>query len=179
MKRRSYRLGKVAGVEIKAKQGMGISSLILWFLFSLLGWYLLALSPLAALVGGVAAVVLHWGGELWHQLGHAWMARQSGYPMSAILLNWFLGVSLYPRNEPVLPAEIHIRRALGGPLASASLTLLSGVAVLMLSSEAGLVWWLARFVFVENLFLFTLGAFLPLGFTDGSTLLYWWPRRDR
>ena len=29
----------------------------------------------------------------------------------------------------------------------------------------------------ENLLVFGGGAFLPLGFNDGSTLLHWWPKR--
>jgi hypothetical protein len=33
---------------------------------------------------------------------------------------------------------------------------------------------LAMFVAAINLFIFGGGAFLPLGFTDGSTLLRWW-----
>ncbi len=27
---------------------------------------------------------------------------------------------------------------------------------------------------IDNLFIFTIGSLLPLGFTDGSTLLHWW-----
>jgi hypothetical protein len=33
---------------------------------------------------------------------------------------------------------------------------------------------LALFAFWNNLLFFTLGALLPLGFTDGSTLLKYW-----
>jgi hypothetical protein len=35
-------------------------------------------------------------------------------------------------------------------------------------------WWVALFFFLDNLLVLTLGAFVPLGFTDGSTLLRWW-----
>jgi hypothetical protein len=35
----------------------------------------------------------------------------------------------------------------------------------------------SAFFFLENLFVFTLAAFLPLGFTDGSTLLEWRGKR--
>jgi hypothetical protein len=35
------------------------------------------------------------------------------------------------------------------------------------------------FFFLDNLLVFTIGSLLPLGFTDGSTLLAWWPRRGR
>jgi hypothetical protein len=37
--------------------------------------------------------------------------------------------------------------------------------------------FLLLFFFLDNLLVFTLGAFLPLGFTDGSTLLRYWPQR--
>jgi hypothetical protein len=37
--------------------------------------------------------------------------------------------------------------------------------------------WVAALVLLDNLLVFTLGAFLPLGFTDGSTILRWWRRR--
>ena len=36
---------------------------------------------------------------------------------------------------------------------------------------------LAIFLFVENLLVFTLQAFIPLGFNDGSTLWHWLRRR--
>jgi hypothetical protein len=43
----------------------------------------------------------------------------------------------------------------------------------------GVVWYVFVFFALDNLLFFTLGAFLPLGFTDGSTLLYWWPKRGK
>ncbi|MCP4424315.1 MAG: hypothetical protein GY803_07490 [Chloroflexi bacterium] len=59
---------------------------------------------------------------------------------------------------------------------------------MLMSAAAGLVWWgirplggpiyyLSLFFFLDNLLVFTLGAFLPLGFTDGSTLIRYWPHR--
>jgi hypothetical protein len=41
----------------------------------------------------------------------------------------------------------------------------------MLPSSLGLIYWLVVFAALENLFIYGLGALLPLGFTDGSTLL--------
>jgi hypothetical protein len=46
-----------------------------------------------------------------------------------------------------------------------------------LSAAGGVAFYVAAFFALDNLLVFTLGAFLPLGFTDGSTLLYWLPRR--
>ncbi|MFQ5436102.1 MAG: hypothetical protein ACE5FD_14615, partial [Anaerolineae bacterium] len=93
----------------------------------------------------------------------------------------FIHCAMYPivmRDEPELPAHIHLRRALGGPAASALLTLLAGLLALALRGAPGLRWPLAAFLFLDNLLVFTLGAFLPLGFTDGSTLLHYWPQRN-
>ena len=53
-----------------------------------------------------------------------------------------------------------------------------GLALLPLFRPLGGVAWLvALFFALENLFVFTLQAALPLGFNDGATLLYWWRRR--
>lgn len=87
-----------------------------------------------------------------------------------------LASSRYPRDEPELPAEIHIRRALGGPTASFLLALVVGTIAFMQRDNGGMVWWLAVFLALDNLLIFTIGALLPLSFTDGGTLVYWWPR---
>ena len=44
-----------------------------------------------------------------------------------------LSSSIYPADEPPLPRSVHIRRALGGPLASLLLTLFALILVLMLA----------------------------------------------
>jgi hypothetical protein len=90
---------------------------------------------------------------------------------------WFLSSALYPPDEPALPAAIHIRRALGGPTASFLLTLIAGDIALALAAVGGVLWYGALFFCLDNLFVFTLGAFLSLGFTDGSTLLHWLRKR--
>lgn len=95
--------------------------------------------------------------------------------MSGVTFLGPLATSRYPANEGELPAKIHIRRALGGPVASAILTILTGLLLLAQPGAAGGVgYWLTLLTFLGNLLVFTLGAFLPLGFTDGSTLLRWW-----
>ena len=37
--------------------------------------------------------------------------------------------------------------------------------------------WIAAFMTADNLLVYTLGAFLPLGFTDGGALLHYWKTR--
>jgi hypothetical protein len=174
-----YRLGTVAGLRLSARPSAGLGSILLWTLATEFAQVVLKQSFALALLTGALAVVLHWGCALWHQLGHAWAARRTGHPMTGIRLWFLLSTALYPIDEPPLPAAVHIRRALGGPLASLALTVIAGALVLALRPVAGPFWWLLVFLCADSLLVFTLGAVLPLGFTDGSTLLRWWPQRAR
>jgi hypothetical protein len=168
-----YKLGSIAGLRLSALPSTIISSVVLWVILGGGAMGLLALSPGAAILGALVAVALHWLADLVHQLGHALAARRTGYPMVGIEFWLLLSCSLYPKEEPALPADIHIRRALGGPIASLALSLLAGACALALHGPGGVLWWVALFFFLDNLLVLTLGACLPLGFTDGSTLLYW------
>jgi hypothetical protein len=130
----------------------------------------------SALLGGLIVVGLHWFSELVHQLGHAWAARRTGYPMIGIRCG-ALGIfatSLYPPDEPPLPAAVHIRRALGGPIFSACLSAAAFLAVLVAARGAEAMWgFVLWFFFLENLFVMTLQVFVPLGFNDGATIWRW------
>lgn len=181
MRSTEYRLGKLGGVELTATPLAIVGLLGLWIVFSAIGLRL-GLSAGNAIIGGFAATALHFVGELWHQLGHAWAARSTGHPMIGIRFG-FLGVlaaSVYPANEEPLAPMTHIRRALGGPLASLLLTLIALVIFLIIgtSRSGGTVWWLAWFFFLENLFIYTLQVFVPLGFNDASTILFWLRKRQ-
>lgn len=173
---KSVQLGKILGTPISAKLPAIISSLILWLVFSAAGYWLLDLSAAAAIGGGLIATGLHWLSDLLHQLGHVRAARRTGWPMQRLHLHWFLIASFYPPDEPGLPASIHVRRALGGAPVSLLLSLVGLLFMLFLRPTGGLLLYLSQFFFWENLLVFALGAFLPLGFTDGSTLLKWVPR---
>lgn len=129
-----------------------------------------------ALIAGVLAAGIHVISEFFHHLGHAFAARRVGYPMKGVTFLWVLAASVYPSDEPELPAETHIQRALGGPMWSILLTLIAGVLFIFVSGTQGLAYWLVFWLFWDNLLTFSLGAFLPLGFTDGSTLLEWFPK---
>jgi hypothetical protein len=172
---RVYDLGSVAGLKLDALPSAIAGSALLWVLLSGSG-VLLGVSVGAAIVGGLIAVVLHWSSEIVHHLGHAWAARTTGHPMTGVRFWWVLGMSRYPRDEGVLPARVHIRRALGGPAASLVVTLVAAVVAVVARPFGGAIWLVALFFFLDNLLVFSLGAFMPLGFTDGSTLLYWWGR---
>lgn len=138
----------------------------------------LQLPPALALGWGALYVIGHLFNELVHHAGHAVAARQTGYPMRGIRLVYVLAVSLYPKDEPRLPARVHIRRALGGPVASALLSIAWGVVALAVRDSAPAARWLVWAIWFDCLLIFTLGAFLPLAWTDGGTLLHYWPRRN-
>ncbi|MCB8920459.1 MAG: hypothetical protein H6662_02650 [Ardenticatenaceae bacterium] len=173
------KLGKFAGLNVRARPSTFGAALALWGLLSLLGVKLFKFSLRKAVWGGATAVLLHFLSELWHQLGHARAANVTGFPMEGIELWGPLAASVYPDNEPPLPADIHIQRALGGPIASVMLTAVSGIIWLLLRPFGDVAAAVAAFCFLDNALVFTLGAFLPLGFTDGSTILHWWPQRNR
>lgn len=166
-------LGQIAGLRLSARPSAIFGSLLLWGLFSALGWALFA-QPGVALLFGLACTVLHWLSDLVHHLGHARAARQTGYPMIGVRAWFIFGQSLYPQDEPPLPGRIHIRRALGGPIASILLGCLAGTLALLTHPSASPAWWALGVVALDNWLLLGFGAFLPLGFTDGSTLLAWW-----
>ena len=154
-------------------------ALLLVTVFAFLGRRVFRLRPGAALAGGVLATALHFVSELWHQRGHAQAAARTGYPMTGVRLWGVLGTSLYPPDEPELPGELHVARALGGPRASAWFAALGGLAALATRPIGGVAFMISTLFALENLLVFTVGAFLPLPFmeTDGTTLLRY--RRDR
>ena len=140
---------------------------------AIIGGALLKLPIGAAIAVGLVATLLHWLSEAWHQLGHAWAARRTGHPMTGVRLWGVLSTSVYPADEGPLPARVHVRRALGGPAASLLLTLAAGGVALALRGAPGGLRAPTLFLFLENLFVFTLQALVPLGFNDGATLRHW------
>jgi len=175
---RTYDLGRVAGLRLSTELSAIIASVFLWMSFSGVVAFAFGVPPAAAIAGGLAAVLLHWGSDIVHQLGHARVARATGHPMIGIRLWSVFSASVYPSDEGSLPAAIHIRRALGGPPASLLLTVIAAAIALALRPPGGVFWWLALFLFLDNLLVLTIGALLPLGFTDGSTLLRWWGKQS-
>lgn len=167
-------VGRLGSLTISVHPSAWVALPIMWGILSAVGVWALALPFQTALIAGLAATLLHIASEVHHNLGHAAAAQYTGHPMIGIRFVGPLGQSVYPKDEPPLSAGVHIRRALGGPAASALLTLAAGLVLLILRPTSGAVWYVAVFLFLDNLFVFTLGAFLPLGFTDGSTLLRYW-----
>jgi hypothetical protein len=174
---KTIQLGNLAGLKVMAKGNVLLGWLLLWLLFSVLAFWLLALPLATAVLAGFLATLLHYLSELWHCLSHSVAARRTGYPMSGIIYRWVLGGTLYPRDEPELSAAVHIQRAWGGPIGSLLLAGIMGLTAWALKPLSGLPYGLALFAFWDNLLFFSLGALLPLGFTDGSTLLKYWGQR--
>jgi len=160
------------GLRISVMPSVMPALALLWVILALIAIFAFGF-PLAIAVGmTLVAVVLHIVSELWHQLGHAFAARATGYPMVGVRFWWLLAASVYPENEPELAPAIHIRRALGGPIASALLSLVAGLLWLVLR-DSGPVGWVVGLWFAENLLLFTAQVLVPFGFNDGATIWHW------
>jgi hypothetical protein len=174
-----YKLGKVAGLSLNARPDAIAGSIVLFVVLVGVSLGIFRVPLMGAIAGSLAAVVLHWVAAFAHQLGHAWAARRTGYPMSGIRFGamGLLGTSQYPSDEPALPAAIHIQRALGGPSGSLFVSIVAALLALAIRNSGELLWVLAVFFFLDNFLVFTLGSLLPLGFTDGSTLVQWWGKR--
>jgi Zn-dependent protease len=172
-------LGRLAGLQVTARPSAIVAAVAMAAGLSALAMFGLRLPAGQAIAAGLLAAALHWASEITHQLGHAWAARRTGYPMTGIRFWGPLGASVYPADEPELPARIHIRRALGGPLISLGVTLVAAIVAAALFPLGGLARYLSLFAAIENLAVFCLGSLLPLSFTDGGTLLRWISRGQR
>ena len=162
--------GKLFGLQISILPLGFVGTFALWVGFSAIAHYALGLAFGESVLLGFVATLLHWTFGLIHSLGHAFAAKRTGYPMLGITFGIFaiLAATRYPKDEPTLPSSIHIRRALGGPIANG---LLSILFFLLLPLWPGNWFWIGMFALFENLFVYTLQVFLPLGFNDGSTIL--------
>jgi len=178
MKERSITAGKIGGIAIRVSPS-AVATAVLFsaslfaLLFKVFKW-----RPWSAAAVGVMVTMIHYLSDFWHHVGHARAAERSGFPMEGVTFYGPLGRSDYPENEGLLPAATHIQRALGGPIFSLLLALASGLIMLLLRPLGGLPLSLAAFTFLDNLFVLTIGALMPLGFTDGSTILNWWDQRQ-
>ncbi len=172
---KEIRFGTIGGLAIYLVPAAFAGSLVLVVLLFVVGFAALGLSITEALLFGLIGTALHWLGELLHQFGHAQAARQTGHAMIGVRLGTLgvLSTALYPHDEPALPGAIHIHRALGGPKWSIVMAAVGAGLTALLWNAAPVLRAIALLYFLEALFVFTLGAFLPLGFTDGSTILKW------
>lgn len=173
---KTLHLGRLFGLEFAAHPSTGPAFAILWLVLASTGYFAFNLPLGEAVLGGLTCTLLHYLGELWHNLSHAAAARRTGYPMSGVTFWTILASSRYPKDEPDLPARIHISRALGGPLGSGLLALALGLLLPIFNQLPAVSRLTGFFFFIDNLLVFTLGALLPLGFNDGGTLVRWWKK---
>ncbi|MFW5691353.1 MAG: hypothetical protein ACOCXZ_02520 [Chloroflexota bacterium] len=148
--------------------------------FTIVGAVVLAYDPLSALTFGVGAVIVHLSNIVIHQTGHIIAARTTGYPMRGFHFWGPLATSVYPRDEGDLPAAVHRRRALGGPLLSGVLAAIFFILLLLAFPGGGVPLTLSVLGLMDALLVFTIGALLPLKTvlrlpieTDGDTLVRW------
>ncbi len=174
---KALQLGRWLGLWIEVLPSAWLGMAMSWTDSALAYAAFGAFSTADAVLSGLALAGLHVGVTLVHHYGHAIAAAQTGYPMTGVRFRFGIATSLYPDSEPQLPARVHIRRALGGPIASVVLALIAGVAAVILRIAGSQAWTLALITAIDSLLVFGLGVLIPLGFTDGSTLLYWWGRR--
>lgn len=175
--KKSIKLGKIAGLELTLRPSAILAVFVVWGVLTVAALKLFKLKPKQAIVSGLVGTILHWLSEFFHQFGHARAADLTGFPMQGVELWGPIATSVYPQNEGSLAPDIHIQRALGGPIFSLALTLLAGLVAFALKPIGGPAAFASFFLFADNLLVFTVGAMLPLGFTDGSTLITWMRQR--
>lgn len=172
-----YSLGNIAGLKLLARPSAFLGFILLWLGLTSYTWRLADFPIDQALAAGLACAFLHYASELLHNMGHAWAARRVKRPMEGVLFWGILATSLYPENEKKVTPRDHIRRALGGPIASLLISVFTGFQLAVVSAQTTnlppAIPFTALFIFWDNLLIFTLGSILPLGFTDGSTILHY------
>jgi len=165
-------LGRVLGLELSMGGSAPPALFLLAGVFFAIGLLIFHASLVVAIFGALGLTAFHVSLEVVHQWGHWMAARSVGHPMTGVRLWLIYGVSEYPYDEGELPSSVHIRRALGGPM-------VSFVVSLALAPIAWYVWagddllpagWLAIAAFADSL-MFSVGALIPLGFNDASSIL--------
>lgn len=176
---RKLNLFTLYGLKVTFAPLMIVCYLVLAAVFAGIG-LLTGASAAVAIPGGLIAALLHYVFSFTHHLGHAIAARSTGYPMAGVHYFGPLGTGLYPSDEGDLPARVHLRRAVGGPILSALISLILFALLLSVGRGAGgLVGWVLFAAFAINFGIYTLGPFAPgMGLieTDMDTLRRWLPQ---
>ncbi|KXK12864.1 MAG: hypothetical protein UZ14_CFX002002102 [Chloroflexi bacterium OLB14] len=123
---KSFHLGKGFGVKITATPLVFVGIVFIWLGLTATGYFAFDISLGEAIFLGFVAMFLHYVLELIHSLGHVVVAKHVGYPMTEICFGVYgiYAQTIYPTDEPELDSSIHIRRALGGPIANLIVSLI-------------------------------------------------------
>lgn len=155
-----------------------ISFGVMVILCAMLAGFLTDLTPLDALIAGIITTFIYYFSEVVHQYGHFFAAKQTGKPSTGLRLWFILGTTLYPSNEGQVKPSIHMRRAIGGPIASLILLII----FLFLGSFLWAFSDMARFIVGWGIFVNSVwyigGALIPMQYknftTDGMTIWKAW-----
>lgn len=154
-----------------------VGSLIMVIILAGTALALAGLSVQDAVIAAIIALALHWFAVLIHNYGHFAVAKRIGHPSTGLLLRLVFARVNYPDDEGELSPQIHLKRALGGPLFSLILAaLVIPLALLGLIPMGGIEQFLGYWLLFDYGWVFTFGAFLPPmrfeWFTnDGGTIL--------
>jgi Zn-dependent protease len=112
------------------------------------------------------------GSEWGHNLAHAAAANWVGKPMDAIRITWGMPLCVYyDINDDSVTPQQHILRALGGPISSFTLLVISS-AVRRITPKASLSREVADVSYATNAFL-SMVSLLPIPGIDGGPILKW------
>jgi hypothetical protein len=184
---RARRFGPLLGLYTTLLPVAWLYYLALAAVAAVLAAWLAQLGLGAALLAGVLSALVFFVSEWLHQFGHSLAARWVGRPMLGMKFFSLFSASVYPADEPPLPAGLHVRRALGGFWVNLALGLLCLPAAIALYPRGGeilpagptLAGWVAAFGAVTNLVVLGAGSLVPLkipggGYNDGGTVLHYW-----
>lgn len=172
---KSYFLGYLGPIRMTAERSALPGLVVISVVMLALSVSLLTGTGLDRLMAAILAVLGYYFWGLLHHLGHYLAGAYAGYPLTEIRVFAVIARDIYPRSEPTLAANIHIRRAVGGPTAS----ILAALFCLLASglSLGGILWFTFMSGFWVNLLLFTLAALLPVGGLDGDVIRRYWSQR--
>ncbi|MAU12520.1 MAG: hypothetical protein CL607_22045 [Anaerolineaceae bacterium] len=163
-------LMSLGGLEVKVEKNVALAFLVMAVIFAIVTLIVGAISGDISQFTAwdviwvtMAAAAFHFVLQAVHLIGHAIAAWTTGYQMSRMWFLYAFAMTLYPRDEPPIPARLHIRRSLGGPIAF-------GIALIIVfwlwSNVQDATWkvcYLTSFMLFEAILLF----FVSSIFTDG------------
>jgi len=113
------KLGRIGNLTVSAKPSALISTLLVWLLFSAFwdcrAWHIVSQSILGR---SDRMRLLHVAADILHQVGPCLGCAANWLPMNRHPNVGPAQRLRVPPDEPALPATVHIRRALGGPMGS-------------------------------------------------------------